>query len=288
MSVPSHIQSHKLVHESSVWKWQPSRGLMSPWTHCTNWTNVPMSTPQNCPSQCPCPHSESQPPSVSSGDPPILAGKPGLQCLMRSPFLTWARVFTRPCVCPPTEEFLFPPVLFNSWDQTLLIFKDRFSGGSSYCQTPRLGSLMWDSERSLLWENFCGRYYFTVCGLPTWCVWNSILSLSHPSWRRQWHLTPLLLPGKSHGRRSLVGRSPWDREESDKTERLHFHFSPSCTGERNGNPLQYSCLENSRDGGAWWAAVYGDAQGQTRLKWLSSSSSTPPTISMCLLLYLWM
>ena len=156
MSVPSHVQSHKLVHESSVWKWQPSRGLMSPWTHYTNWTNVPMSTPQNCPSQCPCPHSESQPPSVSSGDPPILEGKPGLQCLMRSPFLTWARVFTRPCVCPPTEEFLFPPVLFNSWDQTLLIFKDRFSGGSSYCQTPRLGSLMWDSERSLLWENFCG------------------------------------------------------------------------------------------------------------------------------------
>ena len=49
---------------------------MSPWTHCTNWTNVPMSTPQNCHSQCPCPHSESQTPPASSGDPPILAGKP--------------------------------------------------------------------------------------------------------------------------------------------------------------------------------------------------------------------
>ena len=56
------------------------------------------------------------------------------------------------------------------------------------------------------------------------------------------------------------------------TERLHFHFSPSCTGEGNGNPLQCSCLENPRDGGAWWAAVYGVAQGRTRLKPLSSSS----------------
>ena len=91
--------------------------------------------------------------------------------------------------------------------------------------------------------------------------------------RRQWHPTPALLPGKSHGRRSLVGCSPWGREESDTTERLHFHFSLSCTGEGNGTPLQCSCLENPRDGGAWWAAVYGVAQNRTRLKWLSSSSS---------------
>ena len=56
-------------------------------------------------------------------------------------------------------------------------------------------------------------------------------------------------------------------------ERLHFHFSLSCTGEGNGNPLQCSCLENPRDGGAWWAAVYGVAQSRTRPKWLSSSSS---------------
>ena len=56
------------------------------------------------------------------------------------------------------------------------------------------------------------------------------------------------------------------------TERLHFLFSPSCIGERNGNPLQCSCLENPRDGGAWWAAVYGVAQSRTRLKRLSSSS----------------
>ena len=76
----------------------------------------------------------------------------------------------------------------------------------------------------------------------------------------------VLLPGKSHGRRSLVGCSPWGREESDTTERLHFHFLLSCIGEGNGNPLQCSCLENPRDGGAWWAAIYGVAQSRTRLK----------------------
>ena len=89
--------------------------------------------------------------------------------------------------------------------------------------------------------------------------------------RRQWHPTPVLLPGKSHGQRSRVGCSPWGRWGSDMTERLHFHLSLSCIGEGNGNPLQCSCLENPRDGGAWWAAVYGVAQSRTRLKWLSSS-----------------
>ena len=64
---------------------------------------------------------------------------------------------------------------------------------------------------------------------------------------RQWHPTPVLLPGKSHGRRSLMGCSPWGREESDTIERLHFHFSRSCIGGGNGNPLQCSCLENPRD-----------------------------------------
>ena len=90
-------------------------------------------------------------------------------------------------------------------------------------------------------------------------------------WRRRWHPTPVLLPGKSHGWRSLVGCSPRGREESDTTELLHFHFSLSCKGEGNGNQLQCSCLENPRDGGAWWAAVYGVAQSRTRLKRLSSS-----------------
>ena len=58
----------------------------------------------------------------------------------------------------------------------------------------------------------------------------------------------VLLPGKPHRWRSLVGCSPWGGEESYTTERLHFHFSLSCIGEGNGNPLQYSCLENPRDG----------------------------------------
>ena len=93
-------------------------------------------------------------------------------------------------------------------------------------------------------------------------------------WRRQWHPTPVLLPGKSYGQRRLVGCSPWGHYESDTTERLHFHFSLSCIGEGNGNPLQCSCLENPRDGEAWWAAVYGIAQSRTRLKRLSSSSSS--------------
>ena len=69
-----------------------------------------------------------------------------------------------------------------------------------------------------------------------------------------------------------MGCSPWGHEESDMTERLHFHFSLPCIGEGNGNPLQCSCLENPRDGGALWAAISGVTQSQTRLKRLSSSS----------------
>ena len=83
---------------------------------------------------------------------------------------------------------------------------------------------------------------------------------------------------------TLAWKIPWMEEpgrlqsvvllESDTTERLHFHFSLSCIGEGNGNPLQCSCLENPRDGGAWCAAVYGVAQSRTRLKRRSSSSSS--------------
>ena len=84
--------------------------------------------------------------------------------------------------------------------------------------------------------------------------------------RRQWHPTPALLPGKSHGRRSLVvvhGVAKSRTRLSDFT--FNFQFSLSCIGEGNGNPPQCSCLENPRDGGAWWAAVYGVAQSQTQL-----------------------
>ena len=75
-----------------------------------------------------------------------------------------------------------------------------------------------------------------------------------------------------------MGCSPWGLEESDTTERLHFHFSLSCIGGGSGDPLQCSCLENPRDGGAWWAAIYGVAQSRTRLKRLSSSSILPTTV----------
>ena len=81
--------------------------------------------------------------------------------------------------------------------------------------------------------------------------------------RRQRHPTPVLLPGKSHGWRSLVGCSPWGCEESDMSEWLHFHFSLLCIGEGNGNPLQCSCLGNPRD---------GVVESRTQLKWLSSRS----------------
>ena len=106
--------------------------------------------------------------------------------------------------------------------------------------------------------------WILICLSVYMCVINWLL--------RQWHPTPVLLPGKSHGPRTLVGCSPWDCWESDMTERLHFHFSLSYIGEGNGNPLQCSCLENPRDGGTCWAGIYGAAQSRTRLMWLSSSS----------------
>ena len=96
----------------------------------------------------------------------------------------------------------------------------------------------------------CAHKHRVFHGQKFWrfTVYSTILKASNIlRWRRQWHPTPVLLPGKSHGRRSLVGCSPWGCEESDTTERLHFHFSLSCIGEGNGNSLQYSCLENPRD-----------------------------------------
>ena len=105
-------------------------------------------------------------------------------------------------------------------------------------------------------------------------LWLSLFNKYVFSRRRRWQPTPVLLPGKSHGWRSLVGYSPCGCYESDVTERLHFHFSVSCTGEGNGNPLQCSCLETPRDGGAWCAAICEFAQSRTRLERLSSSGST--------------
>ena len=152
-------------------------------------------------------------------------------------------------------------------------------------------------KASLPWSSFKGNFPFTVItklltifsilyntSLSQSYYTNSLyLPLTHPHIaphspthrRRQQQPTPALLPGKSHGQRSLVGYSPWGSKELDTTEWLHFHFSLSCTGDGNGNPLQYSCLENPRDGGAWWAAVYGITQTQTQLTRLSSSRTHP-------------
>ena len=80
-----------------------------------------------------------------------------------------------------------------------------------------------------------------------------------------------------------MGCSPWGHKESDTTERLHFNYSLTCIGEGNGNPLQCSCLENPRDGGAWWAAIYGVTQSQIPLKRLSSSSSISLSLKQCAL-----
>ena len=139
----------------------------------------------------------------------------------------------------------------------------------------------WMSFSKTVWQRFELRNSLNKGGMAcSWVLMNRIFIKSDlrdivpRCQRRQWHPTPVLLLGKSHGWRSLVGCSPWGCEELDTTEWLHFHFSLSCTGEGNGNPLPCSCLENPSDGGAWWAAVYGVAQSRTRLKWLSSSSST--------------
>ena len=116
--------------------------------------------------------------------------------------------------------------------------------------------------------------------IPIILICDTLRQVQQTNRRRQWHPTPVLLPGESHGWRRLVGYSPWGCEESDMTERIHFHFSLSFIGEGNGNPLQCSCLENPRGGGAWWAAVYGVTQSWTRLKRLSISSSSSKLIQL--------
>ena len=129
-----------------------------------------------------------------------------------------------------------------------VIFYSKWNNG-------QLTSYDWYLTSSL----FCNLFCVCVCV----CVCVCLLFFGFFCW----------FVGNSHGWRSLVGCSPWGHRESDTTERFHFHFSLSCIGEGNGNPLQCSCLENPRDGRAWWATVYGVTQSWTRLKWLSSSSS---------------
>ena len=130
-----------------------------------------------------------------------------------------------------------------------------FCQGCSFCQEYVTSFWCQNNFLSILWVLGRRRFFWETQICQVW------ISCSCTSFqRRHWRPTPVLLPGKSHGQRSLVGCSPWGREESDMTERLPFHVSLSCIGEGNGSPLQCSCLENPRDGGAWWVAVHGVAQ----------------------------
>ena len=100
-----------------------------------------------------------------------------------------------------------------------------------------------------------------------------IVPSSRLSQRRHWLHTPVLLPGKSHGQRSLVGCSPEGREESDMAERLHFHFSLSCIGEGNGTPLQCSCLEipgmgSHRVGHDWSELAVSSSKVIRKMPWI--------------------
>ena len=93
----------------------------------------------------------------------------------------------------------------------------------------------------------------------------NIINSRYQSQRRQWQPIPVFSPGKSTGWRSLVGCSLWGRYEWGTAEQLHFHFSLSCIGEGNGNPLRSSCMENPMDRGAWWAVVHGVATSRAQL-----------------------
>ena len=91
------------------------------------------------------------------------------------------------------------------------------------------------------------------------------LTFHFPALEKEMAIHSSVLAWRIQGWGSLVGCCLLGHTESDTTERLHFHFSLSCIGEGNGNPLQYSCLENPMDGGAWWATVHEVAKSQTRL-----------------------
>ena len=150
-------------------------------------------------------------------------------------------------------------LLFNMLFRFVIAFSEE-QVSFNFMDAVTIHSDFWAQEKKVCHTFHC----FPICLHGTGCL----------DQRRWWQPTPVLLPGKSHGQRSLVGCGPWGHQELDTTEQLHFHFSLSCIGEGNGNPLQFSCLENPRDGWAWWAAVYGVTQSQTRLKRLSSSSSS--------------
>ena len=137
----------------------------------------------------------------------------------------------------------------------------------------------------LSWFTFMQSKYLNSWNLPTsfdYMICDFYMSLTF-TMEKAMAPHSSTLAWKIHGQRNLVGCSPWGREESDTTERLHFHFLLLYIGEGNGNPLQCSCLENPRGREAWWAVVYGVAQSRTWLKRLSSSSSNiyKPLLEQC-------
>ena len=163
---------------------------------------------------------------------------------------------------PASGSFLMSQ-LFTSGGQSI--------GASASTSVLPMNTLDWSPSGGTGWISLQSKGLSRVFSNTT-VQKHQLFSTKLSLWRRQWQSIPVLLPGEFHGQRSLVGCSPWGRKESDTTEQLHFLFSVSCIGEGNGIPLQCSCLENPRDGGAWWAAVYGVAWSQTQLKWLSSSN----------------
>lgn len=133
--------------------WQPL-GIFMPMSICWSYQRV-------------CPRCEPQLPPAFRGHPPILAGRSAPASYEVTAFFPWVLGCTPPCVCPPRAALLLPPVLWNSSNQTLLVFKARFCGGtSSCCQTPRLGHLTWGSGLPLLWQNFCDVIGFLFAHCP--------------------------------------------------------------------------------------------------------------------------
>ena len=156
----------------------------------------------------------------------------------------------------------------------MLRFKPSFSPSSFIFIKRLLGSSLLSAVRVVSSAYLRLLIFLPEILIPACASSSPAFCMMCSAWRRRkWQPIPVFLPGKSHGRRSLVGYSPWGHKESDTTEWLHFHLSLSCIGEGKDNPLQYSCLENPRDRGAWWAAIYGVSQSWAQLKWLSSSST---------------
>ena len=196
--------------------------------------------------------------------------------------VTWCPMTKYSCSCLLTHKGFMTLMTYivNQWCSVEYL---DVSGPLGYMMTEwrRMNRVLWEYERRIVNEYCCSSLvnmncsgYSFLLGMGKKAFIRSKAAYHLPATilirRRQWHPTPVLFPGKSHGRRSLVGCSPWGRSELDTTEQLHFNFSHSCIGEGNGNPLQCSCLESPRDSRAWWAAVYGVAQSWTWLKWLSS------------------